>query len=64
MDEMLEMLHKKAYRETKARNPEKYDVRLDDVAEKIAVSSLRFFLTKTDISKDIVFDIEEVLDMQ
>lgn len=64
MDEMLEMLHKKAYRETKERNPEKYDVRLDDVAEKIAVSSLRFFLTKTDISKDIVFDIEEVLDMQ
>ena len=64
MDEMLEMLHKKAYRETKERNPEKYDERLDDVAEKIAVSSLRFFLTKTDISKDIVFDVEEVLDMQ
>ena len=61
---MLNLLHEKAYRETKERNPEKDAERLDDVAEKIAIGSLRFFLIKSDISKDIVFDIDEALDMQ
>jgi len=64
LDEMLEMLHQKAYLETKGRNPEKYDKQLDDTAEKIAVSSLRFLLLKWDISKDIVFDIDEALNME
>ncbi len=64
IDEMLQILHEKAYRESKERNPEKDAVRLDDVSEKIAISSLRFFLIKSDISKDIIFDIEEALDMQ
>ena len=64
IDEMLDMLHERAYRETKERNPEKHDTRLDEVAEALAVSALRFFLIKGDISKDIVFDIDEVLDMQ
>lgn len=64
LDEMLEMLHQKAYRETKERNPEKDDVRLDMTADKIAVSSLRFFLIRWDINKDIVFDVDEVLNME
>jgi len=61
---MLQMLHEKAYRETKERNSEKDAEWLDDVSEKIAVGSLRFFLIRSDISKDIVFDVDEVLDMQ
>jgi len=64
IDEMLHIIHEKAYRETKERNPEKDAERLDDVSEKIAIWSLRFFLIKSDISKDIVFDVEEALDMQ
>lgn len=64
IDEMLDMLHERAYRETKERNPGKLDSRLNEVAEALAVSALRFFLIKGDISKDIVFDIDEVLDMQ
>ncbi|AHB41786.1 hypothetical protein P148_SR1C00001G1006 [candidate division SR1 bacterium RAAC1_SR1_1] len=64
IDEMLHMIHEKAYRETKERNPEKDAERLDDVSEKIAIGSLRFFLIKSDISKDIVFDVDEALDMQ
>ena len=64
IDEMLQMLHEKAYRETKERNAEKDAERLDDVSEKIAVGSLRFFLIKSDITKDITFDTNEVLDMQ
>lgn len=61
---MLQMLHSKAYFETKERNPGKLDTRLDDVAEAMAVSALRFFLIRGDITKDIVFDLDEALDMQ
>ncbi len=63
LDEMLKLLHDKAYRESKERNPEKHDTRLDEVAETIAIGSLRFFLMRSDISKDMVFDMDEVVDM-
>ncbi|MEI6118668.1 MAG: hypothetical protein WCP92_05600 [bacterium] len=58
------MLHKKAYDETKERNPDKDDSRLDTVAEALAVSALRFFLIRGDITKDIVFDLDEAMDMK
>lgn len=61
---MMKMLHDKAYRESKERNQEKDDIRLDEVAETIAIGSLRFFLMRSDIDKDLIFDIDEVLDMQ
>lgn len=61
---MLDMLHTKAYTETKQRNPEKDDARFHNVAEAMAISALRFFLIRGDISKDIIFDLDEVMDMQ
>jgi arginyl-tRNA synthetase len=61
---MLDMLHTKAYAETKERNPEKDDGRLHTVAEAMAISALRFFLIRGDITKDIVFDLDEAMDMQ
>lgn len=64
IDDMLDMLHAKAYKETKERNPEQDDVRLDKVAEAMAISALRFFLIRGDITKDIVFDLDEVMDMK
>jgi arginyl-tRNA synthetase len=64
MDSMLDLLHTRAYEETKKRNPEASDEQLHQTAENIAISSFRFFLTKTDIMKDITFDIDEVLDME
>jgi len=64
IDEMMEILHQKAYRETKARHPEALDIWLDEVAEKLAIGSFRFFLIRTDISKDITFDLREAIDMQ
>lgn len=64
IDEMLDMLHTKAYEETKNRNPDKEEVWLQQTAEALAVSALRFFLIRGDITKDIVFDIDEVMDMQ
>lgn len=64
IDEMLDMLHTKAYEETKQRNPDKDENRLNEVAEAMAISALRFFLIRWDISKDIIFDLDEALDMQ
>ncbi len=64
IDEMLDMLHTKAYTETKSRNPEKNNERLTTVAECLAVSALRFFLIRGDVARDIIFDLDEVLDMQ
>jgi arginyl-tRNA synthetase len=61
---MIQMLHDKAYFESKERNPEKDDTRLDETAETLAIGSLRFFLMRSDIDKDLVFDMDEVLDMQ
>lgn len=61
---MLDLLRNRAYEETKKRNEDKNETRLSDVAERIAITCFRFFLTKTDISKDITFDIDEVLDME
>jgi len=64
IDDMLDMLHTKAYAETKERNPERDDSRLYTVAEAMAISALRFFLIRGDITKDIVFDLDEAMDMQ
>ncbi|HBB03478.1 TPA: hypothetical protein DCZ39_01045 [Patescibacteria group bacterium] len=64
IDEMLDMLHAKAYAETKERNAEKDAARLDHVAEAMAISALRFFLIRGDVTKDIVFDLDEAMDMQ
>ena len=64
IDDMLDMLHTKAYTETKERNPEKDNNRLHNVAEAMAISALRFFLIRGDITKDIVFDLDEAMDMQ
>lgn len=61
---MLDMLHSKAYEETKTRNPDREESRLQTTAESLAVSALRFFLIRGDITKDIIFDKDEVMDMQ
>lgn len=64
MDAMLDLLKQRAYEETKKRNEAVSEEVLQQTAESIAVSSFRFFLTRTDIMKDITFDIDEVLDME
>lgn len=64
IDKTLDILKSKAYQETKKRNPDKDEKRLNEISEKIAVSSFRFFLTKTDLTKDITFDINEAIDME
>lgn len=64
IDQTLDILKSKAYQETQKRNPNLSESQLQDIAEKIASWSFRFFLTKSDLTKDITFDINEVLDME
>ncbi len=64
IDETLDKLKAKAYEESKARNENRGRAWLEEIAEKIAVAALRFFLTRLDKDKDLTFDIDEALDME
>ena len=61
IDEVLDSLEKRAYQETKERNPDESEVWLKQTSQKIAVAALRFWLSKTDKKRDLVFDIKESL---
>jgi arginyl-tRNA synthetase len=63
-DDVLDALHKKAYEETKKRNPNEREEWLHDIADKIAISALRFDLIKQDLDKMIVFDLSESLNLE
>lgn len=63
-DDVLDALHRKAYEETKKRNPNESEERLNSIAEKIALSALRFDLIKQDLDKMIVFDLNESLNLE
>ncbi|MCP8304080.1 MAG: arginine--tRNA ligase [archaeon] len=63
-DDVLDALHKKAYEETKKRNPKESEDWLHNTAEKVAVSALRFDLIKQDLDKIIVFDLRESLNLE
>jgi len=63
-DAVLDALKKKAKEETRRRNPPESDEWVDDVAEAVAVSALRYELLKQDPDKMIVFDTEEALRFQ
>jgi len=64
IDETFDLLKKKAFEESKKRNTDKGNDWLNDVAEKVALGAMRFYLLRTDISQDITFDIDEALDMK
>jgi len=63
-DDVLDALHKKAYEETKKRNSNEREEWLHDIADKIAISALRFDLIKQDLDKMIVFDLSESLNLE
>ncbi|MEM5772952.1 MAG: arginine--tRNA ligase [Candidatus Aenigmatarchaeota archaeon] len=63
-DTVLDALFKKALGETKKRNLSMSEVELREIAEKIAVSSLRYDLVKVSPEKIIVFDLDEALRLQ
>lgn len=63
-DDVLDALHKKAYEETKKRNPNESEEWHHNIAEKVAISALRFDLIKQDLDKMIVFDLSEALNLE
>src|SRR5919198_4719308 len=63
-DYVLDRLHSKAYQEVKKRNPDLSPKLLDEIAEEIAVSALRYNLIKQDLGKMITFDISESLNLE
>lgn len=63
-DAMLERLKEKASSETRRRNLSESDAWVDEVAEAVAISALRYELLKQDPDKMIVFDIDEALQFQ
>jgi arginyl-tRNA synthetase len=62
-DYILDRLHEKALEEVRKRNPTFSVKMLDDIAEKIAVSSVRYYMIKHDLNKIISFDIVESLSL-
>jgi arginyl-tRNA synthetase len=63
-DYILDKLHEKAYNEAKQRNPMSSEETLNDIAEKIAFSSIRYNMVKQDLHKIITFDIGESLSLE
>lgn len=62
-DYILDRLHEKAYDEAKKRNPTLSENTLNEIAEKIAIASVRYYMNKHDLNKIISFDIVESLSL-
>lgn len=62
-DYILDRLHEKAYDEAKNRNPSLSENTLNEIAEKIAIASVRYYMVKHDLNKIISFDIVESLSL-
>lgn len=63
-DKVLNIINKKAYEETKKRNPDETESWIRETAEKIAVAAVRFDLLKQDLDKTIVFDLNRALSLE
>ncbi len=63
-DDVLDKLEQIAYEETRKRNPEASSDWICDVSRKIAVSALRFELTKMDRDKPMIFDLERAVELK
>lgn len=62
-DFVLDRLHAKARHEAKERNQSITDTELDRIAEELAISSIRYFLIKSDVEKIIKFDLDDSLNL-
>jgi arginyl-tRNA synthetase len=63
-DFVLDHLKEKARGEVRTRNPEFSDKQVDDIAEEIAVSAIRYNMVKQDLDKIITFDINESMSLE
>ncbi len=63
-DDFLDKLHKLLYEETRNKNKTLNDKECHEIAEKLAVSTLRYEMVRTDPKNMIVFDIDRALKME
>jgi arginyl-tRNA synthetase len=63
-DYVLDILHAKAYKEVKTRNPDFSDQQLNKIAEEISISAIRYNMIKQDLEKIITFDIKDSLSLE
>jgi arginyl-tRNA synthetase len=63
-DFVLDALHVKAYEEVKARNPDFSEQQLNNIADDIAISAIRYNMIKQDFDKIITFDIKDSLSLE
>jgi len=64
VNQMIDMLKKRAAEEIVKRHPDWSGEKIDEVAEKIAVGALRYSLIKPDVDKTIVLDTDEMLKLE
>jgi arginyl-tRNA synthetase len=64
VDPLLDHVKSKALEEAVKRHPDWPKEKLEEVAEKIAVAALRYFMVRSDPDKMIVFDSEEASDLE
>jgi arginyl-tRNA synthetase len=63
-DYVMDTLHSRAYAEIKNRNPDFDEQTTHKIAEDIAISALRYNMTRQDLDKIITFDIKESLSLE
>lgn len=63
-DFVLDHLKEKAKGEVRTRNPEFADKQVDDIAEQVAISAIRYNMIKQDLDKIITFDINESMSLE
>lgn len=63
-DSVLDMLKQKTIEETKKRNPNLSDDSLHEIANKVAVATLRYEMIKQDLDKIITFDYSKSLSLE
>ena len=63
-DYVLDALHAKAYEEVKTRNPDFDELKSNAIAEEIAISAIRYNMTKQDLDKVITFDLKESMSLE
>jgi len=64
VDTVMDALSKKAFAETRKRNPDADKEWVRSTAEKIAAAALRYDLTRVDCDKIIVFDMDKAIDLE
>ncbi|KAF6242945.1 arginine--tRNA ligase [Nitrosopumilus sp. b1] len=63
-DSVLELLQGKTFEETKKRNPDLDEKKLDEISKSVAIGTLRYEMIKQDLDKIITFDLTKSLSLE